>query len=541
MYRAAKRLHIDRSGNFAMLGAILCVPLVLGAGVAVDLSTISRYKAELQQAIDAATLAVAREGKSISDAQAQAIADQFLTSNLDPKHIRLTVVREDTVVRVHAETRAPMAFGSLFGYDQYPVIAAASADTAYASYEIALVLDTTGSMQGGKLTAMKDAVIGLIDTMSSQVSDRDKLKFSLVPFSSFVNVGPEHAPKFDKDGKQIAGTGARWLDLKGDSPVKQTELGQGVSRFQLYANLGQQWSGCVEARTPGGRDYDVNTLPADPSRPESLYIPAFAIDEPDENGYANSYLASDADPLDTSLPARRKKWAKYGVATDANGRPLVDGVVRLASNLLGLPAGQAIAVDTGSSGFQGFDKGPNFGCGAQPIVPLTNDYASLKTKVNALQAMGTTNITEGVAWGTRVLTPGEPFAQAQDRRKVGVEKIMIVLTDGANVLGNNNTALRSSYSSYGFLIDGRLGTNSGNATQTNALMNDRTQAACSHAKEGGMTVYTIRLEEPDVKTGTMLQQCATSEGHYFDAPSRNQLDDVFQTIKDRIVRVRIAS
>ena len=39
----------------------------------------------------------------------------------------------------------------------------------------------------------------------------------------------------------------------------------------------------------------------------------------------------------------------------------------------------------------------------------------------------------------------------------------------------------------------------------------------------------------------MLQECATSADHYFDAPSRSQLDDVFQTIKDRIVKLRLSS
>src|SRR5690606_29413698 len=121
-------------------------------------------------------------------------------------------------------------------------------------YEITLVLDTTGSMKGGKLTAMKDAVTGMIDSMSAQVNDKQKLRFAVVPFSSFVNVGPQHGPDFDKDGKQVPGTGAPWLDLKGQSPVKQVELSPGVSRFQLYRNLGQKWSGCVEARPPEG-DY----------------------------------------------------------------------------------------------------------------------------------------------------------------------------------------------------------------------------------------------------------------------------------------------
>lgn len=524
----------DRGGNFAMLGAILSIPLVMGAGLAVDLATIARYKSELQQAIDAAALAVAREGKDISDEKAQGIADLFLGNNLHPEHTKLVVVRDGTTVSVRAETRAPMAFGGLFGYDQYPIVAAASTDTAYATYEIALVLDTTGSMRGGKLTAMKDAVVGMIDSMSDQINDKDKLKFAIVPFSTFVNVGAHHGPSFDKTGKQVPGTGAKWLDLNGVSTVKQIELGTGVSRFQLYRNLDREWSGCVETRVPGSRDYDVSTEPADPSRPDSLYIPAFAIDEPDSGGYANSYIKSDADPFDASVATRRQTWAKYGVETNASGFPLFGGFLSALFSIL---------FDGGISSSAGVEqqKGPGFGCVAQPITPLSNNYKALKDSVNALQAQGTTNIGEGVAWGARVLSPGEPFPGAQERGKPGVEKIMVVLTDGANVFGNNRTAFRSSYTSRGYLVDGRLGVTSANASQTNALMNERTVAACDHAKANGMTVYTIRLEEPDVKTGTMLLDCATSPGHYFDAPSRNQLDDVFQTIRDRVVRVRIAS
>jgi Flp pilus assembly protein TadG len=550
---------LDRRGNFAIFGAILCVPIVMAAGVAVDLSTISQHKSELQHAIDSAVLAVAREGKGVTDQQAEDIANTFITNNLDPTYTKMVVVRDGTAVSLRAETRAPMAFGALFGYDQYPVVAAATADIAFATYEVALVLDTTGSMAGGKLLAMKDAVTGMIDSMSSQVTDKEKLKFSLVPFSSFVNVGPEHGPKFDRDGAQIAGTGASWLDLKGMSPVEQVELGVGASRFQIYRNLGQEWKGCVETRMPGRDDYDVSDVAADPNRPESLYVPAFAIDEPEKPGYVNSYISAAIDPFDDSIAATRRKFAKYGVETDERGNPRNGGLLAdVAGLLVGLLTGGeddddddegggsgrshgAIPIDTGPSGYQGFAKGPNFGCATKPIVALTNDYADLKSAVNALEARGTTNITEGVAWGLRVLTPGEPFAEAKKKSETGVEKIMVVLTDGANVFGVNNTDLNSHYTSYGYLYDGRLGIADGSAASTNTVMNEKTLAACEYAKKEGIIVYTIRLEEPDVKTGTMLAECATSSAHYFDAPSRSQLDEVFETIKDRIVRVRISS
>jgi Flp pilus assembly protein TadG len=198
MRKISARFWRSRDGNFAIISALLTVPLVLGAAVLVDLDNISRRQDELQQAMDAAALAVAREGKDVTQKAADDIAERFLAVNFNRKTTSFKVVRSGTSFTVEGRAMAEIAFGGLFGYDAWPVAASATADIAYASYEIALVLDTTGSMKGGKLTAMKDAVLGLIDTMSMQVKDEEKLKFALVPFATYVNVGSGFGPDFDK-------------------------------------------------------------------------------------------------------------------------------------------------------------------------------------------------------------------------------------------------------------------------------------------------------------------------------------------------------
>jgi len=99
-------------------------------------------------------------------------------------------------------------------------------------------------MEGGKLQSLKDAVKGMIDDMAAQNSVPDGLKFALVPFSDFVNVGSYFGPTFDASGIQ-RNDGASWLDLKGDVPLPQMELTSGVSRFQLFKHLGGTWPGCV--------------------------------------------------------------------------------------------------------------------------------------------------------------------------------------------------------------------------------------------------------------------------------------------------------
>ncbi len=517
----------DRGGNFAMLAALAAVPMVGAAGLAIDYATMSRVRSELQQSLDAAVLAVAQRGDNISDAQAREIAEAYLGSNLAQDFGSVEIVRNGTSVTLKADTPAPLAFGGLFGYDNWTVGAASTADMAFASYEVALVLDTTGSMRGGKLRSMKDAVTGLIDDLSARVDNKERLKFALVPFSSFVNVGAHFGPNYDARGRRIPNTGAGWLDIEGISPIPQIDLQQGISRFDLYRHLGKEWRGCVETRMVSrGRDHGVDDTPANQSDAASLFVPAFAIDEPQNSGwsgYQNDYLDwpdwRRERPLDQSQEARALRLLKYGIPDPA-------------TPMEGWSAPRNPDYRSG--------RGPSQGCVTEPITPLTNDYRELKRKVRALEAEGNTNIMEGVAWGMRVLSPHEPFTEGSQDEPY-LDKVMVVLTDGANVFGNSYTEYGSTYNSFGYLVDGRLNGITGGSWRTTEAMNEKTLAACTNAKNKGYIVYTIRLEEPDVATGEMLKQCATSPGHYFDTPSRSQLDEVFQDIRDGITKLRLSS
>ena len=71
---------------------------------------------------------------------------------------------------------------------------------------------------------------------------------------------------------------------------------------------------------------------------------------------------------------------------------------------------------------------------------------------------GATNVPEGMAWGWRVVSHGEPFTERPARRREkGNDKVVIVLTDGANTyyppssLGYSDPAGdKSTYSAYGY-------------------------------------------------------------------------------------------
>ena len=540
------RKHIeilkDKSGNFGMTFGVLAVPIMLAGGLAVDYVGLSVQKSELQNAADSAALAVAREGK-ITETQALEIARQTIAANYGFIAAQVKVSMKDGVASVHATIDKPLVFGGFIGRESAPVAVNAEAAFAYTKYEIALVLDTTGSMAGGKLVSLQDAVIGLVDGMAALGLEKDQIKFSLVPYAGFVNVGPEHGPNISGIGV-ITKAGASWLDQDAKAPIPQSDLPGQFSRFALYKHLNVKWPGCVETRIPTSTAlHDVDDTEPDPKDPHSLFTPFFAVDEPDDAWrYPNSYLKDGGTPVKgngASETDKENQLSRYG-RTGKYKTPLgaVDAVLQTLT-------WKKPKIDNAPSSFYSnkFDpKGPGFGCEVEPLVPLTTNFKDIKKTVKNLKANGSTNMLEGVMWGWRVLSSREPFTEGAGKADSSVEKIMIFLTDGQNSFGNLNNALGSGYTSMGYLVDGRLDNlTAASSGQTNKALDKKTLTACTNAKKDGIEIYTIRLEEPDVATGDLLANCASTKSHFFDAPSRNELAPIFDAIKKGVVKLRLTS
>ena len=267
---------------------------------------------------------MAREGKDVSDNKAKAIAHRFLQWQFRSQPDQAQVVKNGTRIQRQGRDQCRPRLRLAVWIRDWPVTAAATADIAYSSYEIALVLDTTGSMKGGKLASMKDAVLGLIGTMSVQVTDTDKLKFAVVPFAAFVNVGPNYGPSFDDEGKQIAGTGASWLDLRANRRCRRRSSDAGASRFQLYTNLGRPGRAAWKRAIRPARTIDVDDTPPDPAKPETLFIRRSASTSPTRR-FRQQLHQLRRQAQGQGLAKKKKRWAKYGVATRRSGSPLLGG------------------------------------------------------------------------------------------------------------------------------------------------------------------------------------------------------------------------
>jgi Flp pilus assembly protein TadG len=155
-----RRFIKRREGNTAIIFGLAAIPVVVAAGMAVDVTRAYMVKERLSAALDAASLAAASEG-SLNQAQMLTKLQQYFLANYPSTALgyNITVTPLDTnadpngsvsaqVVNYQAQATVDMSFMSLVGVSNITVTALAQTHRGF-GLEIALVLDNTGSMLCG--------------------------------------------------------------------------------------------------------------------------------------------------------------------------------------------------------------------------------------------------------------------------------------------------------------------------------------------------------------------------------------------------------
>jgi Flp pilus assembly protein TadG len=477
-------------GNVAMIFALVLVPLTVLSGGAVDLNQALNARTRLSQALDAAALAVGVQ-TSIGEAGAEALARDFLAANYRTGEIgtvRNLIVTLDDIndrVTVSAESQIDTVVLGLVGIPTLTVGWESEVQRARRALELVMVLDNTGSMGGSKISSLRSAGLLLTDILF-EGADLDRLHIGLVPFSSTVNVGTQYER-------------AWWLDPDGLSPVHSENFDPPANRWDIYDTIrNRDWTGCVEARPI---PHDIEDTPPSTTDPETLFVPYFAPDESDRGYYRNNYLDDEMGGYDER--ARMRHTDKYTNAW-------VSGA------------------------------GPGWGCTARPITPLTNNRTTIDDAIDDMIASGNTNIPNGIGWGVRVLSPGEPFTGGTAFGEDDTIKAMVVLTDGENVMTGRSNANYSDYSGYAYSRDGRLGLVTSSSGALSDALDDRTAAACDYAKSLGVRVYTITFQVSSSSTRDMMRDCASNPYLYFDSPSDEALRNAFEMIAGDLTNLRLS-
>jgi Flp pilus assembly protein TadG len=552
----------DTAGNVAVIFALVLPLLLMITLGGVDISRATTVKMNLQDALDAATLAAARS-QFTDNAQITQVGLNSLRANLAP-FSDIELLEGETTFWLNPSTGAVEAdarvsvdtvvanivlppYGAVLD-DELPVRARSEVLRSNNRIEVALVIDNTGSMAGAKLTNTKAAAIDLINRLEAadgRSIEADAIKISLVPFSMTVRVaegGTATVPSYMSNATTHTGGGAYNAST---NRFSMFETARG--RFTLFQDIGTTWGGCVEARP---QPFDIRDTAPSSGDQATMFVPYFAPDEPDRTDYPNdstwqSWLnGSNSDQNDYLNDA---PTSTYGTSSSSSpfGTGSAGTTARTNAYWARLREADKYAT-THRKGTLTTSFGPNKGCSLQPLIRLTDNYAALRTAVNNMVATGNTNVPLGAMWGWHTLSPNAPFGDGRPYNSERLQKIIIIMTDGANVMSDNSSPNDSFYNGLGYIWQNRLGITSGNDTTRRSRMDNRmdhatpgTEDLCGNMKDAGIQVYTVAVQV-DTQAQTLMRRCASSNDHYFPVDNASGIGAAFDRIAGAIENLRIS-
>ena len=566
----------DRSGGVAIMFAVSAPVAALIVFGSLDYSRMVGARAGLQGATDSAVLALAMNAtqattQAMIEAQAaSAIAAAAGTNS--PTVVSVSLSNKNAQVCLTTSQPVRSIASKIVGIGLTSVQAtscAATNSSVGGAFEIALALDNTGSMSrsaGGKskLDSAKTAALSLIDQLSNSGAS---VQFSIVPFSTSVNVGANYL-------------GASWLDTSARSSIHWQNVQRPAdaswlpaSRFDLFSQMNTTWAGCVEERPD---PYLTTDVAATSAQPDSLFVPYLWPDEGDVDGSGSAFLPG-MNIVGNGRGAKLYSSSYWNFGGAGNNYLYDFGGVCVASATDAYEAADVADPLSRGSGATKLCKykgatgvssrassnGPNKGCMDNPLLPLTSNKTDLNAKINAMDAGGTTNLLPGFMWAWRTISPNGPFTGASTPKPYGTPgnaKIIVFMTDGFNNWSSNSGyAYKSEYNALGYYVNNRLSAYGGVAfppptgsptydgpTSSNnwrMQMDSALLAACANAKNAGVTIYTVGFSVPsdpiDTEGLQLLSKCASGADHAYVAQDSASIVSAFSNIGSSLSKLRL--
>lgn len=578
----------DQRGVVAIIFGLAAIPVIGLTGASMDYSRAADVQSQLQGALDASVLSAAQQ-RDMTDNQVEAYMraqiEAHMSGSLGTGTLVLNITRggEDNVLVANATMQIDTTLLGIMGINHITVGVDSAVAADFASLEIALVLDNTGSMRhSGRISSLREAALDFIEVVTDDGTS-DKVLISLVPYTAQVNIG---------NGANME----QYLDQEGLSQHHaQLIEGQVIARRDTHS--------CRNAPIPVAslqRAADSNTEFAHADlAPDGWRVPGFArVSFLDAYGDALRELigvsrahASSVTPYDYVIdgcfirnPDQISHWQLYEQLDDVDWKGCVEARPEPFDatdtppdpnnpDTLWVPG--FWIDDSGSSYYRtndwlsdrepsGYDfvtdgevysvykysssnghsvdetpsstLGPAQNCG-DPIVPLTDNFSLLEDRVDDMTYWysGGTVTAQGVIWGWRTLSPALPFAEGAPYDEV--TKVMVVMTDGRNELVRaNNSAIGSHYSAYGQLTGGRFPSQSIQAARE--YIDGRTLDACANAKYAGILIYTVTFGL-DSGSQAMWNTCASSSDMAYHVNSASDLIGAFNDIADSVGELRL--
>lgn len=457
----------------------LMIPVIVGAtGVSVDMAQAYLVKSRLGAALDAAALAGAASGKSDAD-EIEEIVDAFMEANYPEGRI-------GRKISVDVEIDG----------DEITVTADARLDTAFMRIfgydEVDIQTSTTVQREVRGLE-----VVMVLDNTGS-MNTNNNIESLRVATDNFITILFESVddPEYVRVGlvpyasSVNVGPYGLGIDLDGDAYDDSFVVPPEDDPYADYYNGLNQYTG-------NNYGIDEDDLEYDPS----------------EKGQWHGCVLAEEYSLDTE--DHEGPWEMY--RHDYNGNDFY--VNNDYYN-------QYSQYDSTYAEVYNAYYGPNLYCPRQPIVPLSSDEDELLSAAAYMTASGATLGNFGMAWGYRVISPEAPFIEGAEYDDEQWDKVALIMTDGVNTMSN-------VYSAYGRSNEHDIDADD---------LDDRFTETCNNMKEEGILIYAVTFDDGvDDDTKDLFRECATIPANYHDAPTQEDLEDVFEQIARELSNLYIKS
>jgi Flp pilus assembly protein TadG len=544
--RSMRQFLVERSGNIAILYALLLGPMLVLAGGAVDFARRNAVQANLVEALDSAGLAIAQmdaangpEIRNLTDAARLEYLKDYGRS-LFHENFKHEALIENLAVDfdITSRTITPIATGTMktlilkAAFSTFNPAAAEnfasmslSSDTeitraATGNTEVALVLDTTGSMAlEGRMDDLKAAAREFVDVLIRADQSQFYSKVAIVPYGRAVNLGARA-----EEARGAVAAPSTITNITRARPAVVTANGHGFQNGERVYITGVSGMTAINNQTYTVANRTANTFELRNASNSSNI---------DARSYS-AYLSGGAAHC-------TETGCAYKHFINQNSSRRTFAVSTCVSERTGGSRYNDVPPATSKVGYVYVNPDGTNGCPAEPLLPLTRTKATALSTIDALSAGGSTGGHVGVAWGWYAVSPNyrsmftgdsEP-ALYSDRE---VSKSVVIMTDGEYNSSYCDGVISQSSSSGSGSSNDKI-----NCNAPNGHSFDQALALCNSMKDAGVTVYTVGFKiVDDQRARDLMSDCASSPNHRYLAEDGAALKRHFAAIAQAISQLHVS-
>lgn len=506
----------DKKGSMAAYFACALMVVCMGTGVAVDMAGVQKLQTKYQDIADAAVLSAAKSRPKEQGPMhtiATAVITKLNDTGTTPTNTT-TLSSDRKTLEVTMDGQYKTSLMGMFGKSNIQVKVVARTLIEVADYtDIVLVLDTTASMSyEGRLPALKASALNFIDIIEDL--DSDKIRMSVVPYAQYVNVGTSVRSK-------------PWLDVPNDW----------VQTFNPVCTTSTPQTGTA----PPCSEQSYGPTPASPATPAT---PA-TYGTCSNDGVSYSCQTSSGSPGSPGHPGspggtRTVCTPTYGPpVTTCTTRPPIHHRWTGAVGSRNAPGNLEVDFTSGSAQVPGFLDVS----GSTQILPLTQNLGSVRSKISSLAARDWTYSPQGLIWGWRMLSEGEPFPSTRTLPpRAELRKVVVFMTDGLNTmtLGPKIPPIPTTSGPGGSNGGPLAGDGPSHINGARNQADSATAQICAGLNDvENMKVYTVTFKVFDNTAKNLVEGCATEPEYYYNATSAASLHTAFEEIALDLLSPRI--